>query len=102
MFKLIKTNILNASVSGLAVVERELSCFNTEFHSHPAYELVYVKRGRGRRVIGASMENFNDGELILIGSDLPHVWVSEKEMKDADSSSLVLYFKKEIFGGCIL
>jgi len=98
MSKLIKTNILNASVSGLAFVEREQPCFNTRFHSHPEYELVYVKRGRGRRVIGACMEKFNDDELILIGSNLPHVWISDNQHDNVDSSSLVLYFEKDIFG----
>ncbi|NQZ78059.1 MAG: helix-turn-helix transcriptional regulator [Ekhidna sp.] len=42
------------------------------WHYHPELELVYVKGGSGKRHIGSHLSYFNDGELILIGSNLPH------------------------------
>jgi len=48
------------------------------WHYHPELELVYVKRGSGKRHIGSHLSYFNDGELILIGSNLPHQGFTER------------------------
>lgn len=42
------------------------------WHYHPELELVYVNKGSGKRHIGSHLSYFNDGELVLIGSNLPH------------------------------
>ncbi len=42
------------------------------WHYHPELELVYVKEGSGKRHIGSHLSYFNGGELVLIGSNLPH------------------------------
>ncbi len=42
------------------------------WHYHPELELVYVKDGNGKRHIGSHLSYFNGGELVLIGSNLPH------------------------------
>lgn len=42
------------------------------WHYHPELELVYVRGGHGRRHVGGHVSHFHDGELILIGSKLPH------------------------------
>lgn len=42
------------------------------WHYHPEIELVYVNGGSGKRHIGSHLSYFHDGELVLIGSNLPH------------------------------
>ncbi|NNF75671.1 MAG: AraC family transcriptional regulator, partial [Flavobacteriaceae bacterium] len=42
------------------------------WHFHPEIELVYVNKGKGKRHIGSHLSYFNNSQLILIGSDLPH------------------------------
>lgn len=42
------------------------------WHYHPELELVYVKEGSGKRHIGSHLSYFTGGELVLIGSNLPH------------------------------
>ena len=42
------------------------------WHIHPEIELVYVRGGSGKRHIGNQLSYFNDGDLILLGSNLPH------------------------------
>ena len=42
------------------------------WHFHPELELVYVNKGNGRRHIGNHLSYFNNSQLILIGSNLPH------------------------------
>lgn len=43
-----------------------------KWHYHPELELVYVRGGHGRRHVGSHVSHYRDGELILIGSNLPH------------------------------
>jgi len=42
------------------------------WHYHPELELVYVNGGSGKRHIGSHLSYFHEGELVLIGSNLPH------------------------------
>lgn len=45
---------------------------HTFWHYHPEIELVYVNRGSGKRQIGSHISYYRDGDLMLIGSNLPH------------------------------
>jgi AraC-like DNA-binding protein len=48
--------------------------FSSEFHFHEECQLAYIIKGSGKRIIGDSVEHFDENELILIGSNIPHVW----------------------------
>ena len=43
-----------------------------KWHYHPEVELVYINSGVGKRQVGTHLSNYQDGDLILIGSYLPH------------------------------
>jgi AraC-like DNA-binding protein len=42
------------------------------WHFHPEIELVYVDKGSGKRHIGNHLSYFNNSQLVLLGSNLPH------------------------------
>ena len=46
--------------------------FKWHYHYHPEYEIVCVFEGSGRRHVGNHLSNYDDGDLVLIGSNLPH------------------------------
>ncbi|MDE1191295.1 MAG: AraC family transcriptional regulator [Arachidicoccus sp.] len=46
--------------------------FEWQYHYHPEYELVYIKEGSGARHVGNHIGRYRHGDLILIGSNLPH------------------------------
>lgn len=48
------------------------SDFEWQYHYHPEYEIVFVKEGSGTKHVGNHIGRYRDGELILIGSNLPH------------------------------
>ncbi|MGA0556596.1 AraC family transcriptional regulator [Larkinella sp. VNQ87] len=43
------------------------------WHYHPEHEIVYVPRGRGKRHIGHHVSTYEDGELVFLGPNLPHL-----------------------------
>src|SRR5690606_23021209 len=51
---------------------------NRGWHYHPELELVYVNGGSGKRQIGSHVSYFRQGDLILIGSNLPHCGFTDK------------------------
>ncbi len=68
--------------------------FNFFWHYHPEYELTLIIKGKGRRLIGDSHENFDNGDLVLIGPGLPHTWVSDSGMK-GNSEAVVIQFSED-------
>ena len=42
------------------------------WHIHPEYELVYIKNGHGKRHVGKMISTYTDGDLVLLGPNVPH------------------------------
>lgn len=60
------------------------------WHFHPELELVYVKGGSGRRHIGNHLSYYHDGDLVLIGSMLPHSGFTNR-LTENDSETIVQF-----------
>lgn len=63
--------------------------FGRVWHYHPELELHYVIKGEGVRFIGDNVSNFSEGELILLGENLPHTWRCHEKYYQGDSSEYV-------------
>ncbi|RZJ30323.1 MAG: AraC family transcriptional regulator [Flavobacterium sp.] len=72
--------------------------FPFKWHYHPEYELTLISKGSGKRIVGDSHEEFSDGDLILIGPNLPHTWSSEPE-KNHTVGAVVIQFTDEFING---
>ena len=72
------------------------------WHFHPEYEISLTEKSTGKRFVGNSVENFEEGDLVLLGSMLPHAFVNDPIYKqgreDLYSQTLVVQFHQEIFG----
>lgn len=53
--------------------------FEFNWHRHPEYELMMVLKSQGKRFIGDSISYYKEGDLIFIGSNLPHTHYSPAE-----------------------
>jgi len=96
-------NVLNTSIN---VDGAEYEYFYNPLHYHPEYELTLIMKSFGQRQVGDNIENFGDGDLVLIGSELPHVWksddlfVSQKTGKKVQA--IVIKFLRDFAGSTIL
>lgn len=47
-------------------------CHQDFWHFHPGFELVYIPRGKGRRFVGHKISRFDEGDLVMMGPNIPH------------------------------
>jgi AraC-like DNA-binding protein len=79
----------------LQVLRIERSQFYTLRHSHTQLELTWIERGSGLRMVGDTLLPFTDGDLVLVGSGVPHVWLSDPP-KSGKCIAHVLQFRPEL------
>ncbi len=74
--------------------------FTVPLHCHKEYELVYIVSGQGQEFIGDTVKRYAEGDLTLIGSDVPHLHlcdsVTDKSIKQKSSCDM-LQFSHDIF-----
>ena len=95
LMKVLHTHITHALHSCIAVMKHNGKRFTSPLHCHPELELVFFKSGSGKKVIGDTITLFNTGDIVLVGSALPHRWISDNN--DLPPSSIVAYFNKDAF-----
>jgi len=74
----------------------ELEQFRGERHRHRQLELTWIERGAGLRFVGSSVEPFESGDLVLLGPNLPHAWVSAAERIGEPHLATVLQFSPDL------
>jgi YesN/AraC family two-component response regulator len=78
----------NRSFTGYKV---SVPYFEFFWHFHPEYELTFIVNGKGNRLVGNHIQPFESGDFVLIGPNLPHVWISD-EKDTAPCEALVIQF----------
>lgn len=73
--------------------------FGTVWHYHPEIELHYLIKGEGVRFIGDNISHFEQDDLVLLGSNLPHTWKCNERKHDEDHvEALVMHFHPDCLG----
>lgn len=84
------TNRLNSSFS-MMVNPRLSDLFF--WHFHPEYELVYIRNAQGKRHVGEHIQDYQGSDLVLIGSNIPHL--NFDYGVQSDYQKVVLHLNKE-------
>ncbi|WP_379964121.1 AraC family transcriptional regulator [Epilithonimonas sp. UC225_85] len=93
-FEAIKPNI-GSSFTCLHFLKNE-NIKSHVWHYHPEIELIFVGGGSGKRQIGSNISNFSNGDLILIGSNLPHCGLTNENTNN--DYEIVIQFSKNFLG----
>ena len=88
-------------VSHIHYYIEDLPHFIVPWHYHPAIEIMYITRGIGTRFVGDCIEQYEEGDVCMIGPNLPHEWRNDDAYFDKESglraTCICLFFKREIF-----
>lgn len=97
--------IIPSTDSSFVVFSVNKPRFDKNWHYHPEIELIYIIEGEGERFVGDDISPFVSGDLVLIGSNLPHVWrsdMSEKTTKSAkNAEAIVVQFLPKVIGSAL-
>ena len=75
---------------------RELDTIPFIWHYHPQFELTLTVNARGQRYIGDHLGNFEPGDLVLVGPNLPHTWSASERIDAAQPMlAVVVWFSLE-------
>ena len=99
-------NVSTNSVDSFSARRDTMPDVNNLWHYHSALELIYIKKGRGTQFIGDSIKNFSDGDVVLLGSNLPHYWRFDPEFFEQTTGESVdvyaIHFKEDFLGAAFI
>lgn len=62
------------------------------WHYHNNFEISFITEGSGKRIVADSIEEFQPGDLVFLGRNLPHVWIADKETRTPSNRTLEMVF----------
>jgi AraC-like DNA-binding protein len=92
----------DATIS-IGVFQDNLS--KSTWHYHDNYEISFITEGTGKRIVADSIEEFQPGDLVFIGRNLPHVWMVDVEQFTTNQRKLemvYLQFPREVINSEML
>jgi AraC-like DNA-binding protein len=82
------------------VIGRQKRLFDFPIHSHEEFELNFISNASGAlRIVGDHKEEINDLELVLIGSNLPHCWMTHNyafKIEKGELTEITIQFHKDL------
>ncbi|OVE56279.1 AraC family transcriptional regulator [Chryseobacterium mucoviscidosis] len=93
-FEAVKPNI-GSSFTSLKFLRNE-NIKSHVWHYHPEIELIFVCGGSGKRQIGSNISYFSDGDIVLMGSNLPHCGMTNENTNN--DYEMVIQFKPDFLG----
>lgn len=71
--------------------------FDFPLHYHEEFELNFIQNAKGaKRVIGDHIEEIEDLELVLVGPNLQHAWLTHKS-KGKEIKEITIQFHRDLF-----
>jgi AraC-like DNA-binding protein len=65
--------------------------FVCPFHYHPEYELTLIVSSPGQRYVGDHIGRFAPGDLVFMGSNLPHMYINDAKFPGRAHSRVVQF-----------
>ncbi|WP_035463809.1 helix-turn-helix domain-containing protein [Algoriphagus vanfongensis] len=90
-----------------AFVIRELIApyFDVNWHFHSEFQLFVALKGKGTRFIGDHMQSFQEGDMVLTGPNLPHLWRNDNVYfdpeQDLETHGIVIYFPERFLNDSV-
>ncbi len=87
----------------LAIQDYCANYFSKDWHHHAELELNVILESSGTAFVGDSIEQFEPGDIVLIGKNLPHLWLNNKNYFQKNSElkakAHIIHFFEDFAGG---
>ena len=93
----LELGISNPKSASFKAFRLQQRAFYSHWHYHPELELVFFGQGKGMRFIGDDISLYNEGDLFLIGPNLPHTFVSYETDNTTQVEALCIQFPVGLF-----
>jgi AraC-like DNA-binding protein len=94
--------LINPQANRSFVFKWEAFDLTTRWHYHPEIELIYFIEGKTNAVIGDGFQHFEEGDLVILGANFPHVLQENKAFAkvnpDCRPFGLILQFTEDFLG----
>jgi AraC-like DNA-binding protein len=70
--------------------------FHGPRHRHPQLELTWIERGAGLRFLGDRVAPFESNDLVLVGANVPHSWLSSAVGLARSAAATVVQFPLQL------
>src|SRR3954465_279979 len=101
--RIVFEKIVPEAGGSFAILDKHARAFDGKFHFHPEVEITLIQSSSGRRVVGDSIEAFAPGDLVLLGENLPHQYVSDSTSTESSTNATpaqakVIQFRADFLG----
>ena len=100
--KVIAFNVPQTEHEVVRVQVDDVSHFYDKIHQHPEIQIMFIQSGEGTLIAGDYVGRFQAGDVLVMGSDQPHVFRCDPGFYKEDSilcaRSISLYFSEKYFG----
>lgn len=96
-----KLIVPHTTTNSFSIRKEQIPNINNRWHCHTEVELICFHKGAGTQFVGDNIKRFAAGDIVLVGSNLPHYWRYDLDFDDnckEDSYSTVLHFNKDFMG----
>lgn len=81
----------------LIIQEDRQMAFYGVLHRHDELQISYIVEGEGVLIVGDTVSSYSKGDVIILGSNVPHVFKSNEKLKQP-SYMLSVFFTQTSFG----
>ena len=93
--KVLPFKISKESCKTLTVEEEKKFCFYDKLHQHEEIQISYILSGKGTFIVGDTVKNYQQNDILIFGTNVPHVLNSNLEMS---SHMISIFFTPDCFG----
>jgi len=95
--KVLPFKIPKSSTDTLIVEEDIGDMFYDKLHQHEEVQLSYIVSGKGTFIVGDTIKNYETNDILIFGSNVPHVLKSDVE-SNVSSHMISVFFTLDSFG----
>jgi len=92
---------IKALNQSILVKNDRMNAFYAPHHYHSDYEIIYIKKSFGIRIIGNNIDNYKAGEVLILGPGLPHYHIvgdnNNNDYNEYFIETIAVLFPESIF-----